>query len=103
MKTRAYIDTNVFIYAFDHHPTYDEDCVKVLGDVMSGKLLNSTNTVVMFDVDDGTKVARSFDDIKGRMCEEAVKVPFRKIHVVALSEYASLHGSACEEDGRTWR
>ena len=38
MKIRAYIDTNIFIYAIFHHKEYGADCEKILYDVQMGKI-----------------------------------------------------------------
>ncbi len=33
MRTKVYIDTNVFVYAILHHPEYGEKCSKILRDI----------------------------------------------------------------------
>ncbi len=36
MRIKAYIDTNIFIYAIIHHPTYGKVCARILGDLQNG-------------------------------------------------------------------
>jgi len=32
MRTKAYIDTNIFVYAAIHHPQYGSSCAEMLRD-----------------------------------------------------------------------
>jgi len=36
MRTKAYVDTNIFVYATIHHPQYGNICAEVLRDVANG-------------------------------------------------------------------
>lgn len=47
---RAFIDTNVFIYAIELHPTYGEIAGRVLGMVDSGELEGVTSNLVILEV-----------------------------------------------------
>jgi predicted nucleic acid-binding protein len=47
---RAFIDTNVFIYAIELHPTFGETAGRVLGMVDSGELEGVTSSLVILEV-----------------------------------------------------
>ena len=47
---RAFIDTNVFIYAIELHPKYGEIAGRVLGMVDSGELEGFTSSLVILEI-----------------------------------------------------
>jgi len=83
MNIRAYIDTNVFIYAIVHHPKYGEDCMKVLRDVMSGKLEGCGSLLV------AVELLGAISRIKPEAVSRAVNAYFSLVpHIFGLSEEA---------------
>jgi predicted nucleic acid-binding protein len=47
---KAFIDTNIFIYAMELHPAYSETAAKILGTVDSGELEGVTSSLVVLEI-----------------------------------------------------
>ena len=45
-----YIDTNIFIYAIENHPSYGKSCKKILLDVQEGKLKTGASMLVLVEI-----------------------------------------------------
>ena len=47
---RAFIDTNILIYALELHPQYSEEAGEILGAIDTGKLTAVTSSLVLLEV-----------------------------------------------------
>src|SRR3989344_3050542 len=45
-----YIDTNIFIYAIENHPSYGKACKKILLDVQEGRLRAGASMLVLVEI-----------------------------------------------------
>jgi|SRR3989344_2410359 len=45
-----YIDTNIFIYAIENHPSYGKVCKKILLDVQEGRLKTGASILVLVEI-----------------------------------------------------
>ncbi len=76
----AYLDTNIFIYAFTHDPTYGAACAKILREVQQGKREVSCSTVVLLEfVHVLKKFARKSKIDVGYMTDAVLALPIKWI------------------------